>query len=668
MVLLGFRRIQPYYESDDKKRKSEKVFEREFTPVSKNPKEWLPAIELFGEGIFIEFPSMEMWKLNDSTAAVGIEIARNFILLNRHQEALKIIDTVGKTCDKEYKILAAECAADLMAWTKMYGNAVENYDFALHIFRAIRENGDEFVILAEDEQQIIKNRINYKRGAIRKLAEQGRFTPDWLDYREAQRKHLEEESLLEAYWMYLDVTKNYPDTLCAEASECCLIKILTMLSNPAFIKEAAKRYDIVFDQLEDAKVQLRQAKRTAMAQPFMIGLETYVERLKYVVKMWESTPFGRKALQQAEERAEKFIEKNKYGLYRGEVLLDIGAAHLVSFFDLANGEKWLNRATDWFDEVQKFDKDLKDFELPESVRKASTPPKNERFTDRWNNVKMSQPKPGDFFNRRTCAWYWNSKRKDVILLQGLVAFAKEDYETAEKHWNLLAELDKEFYAQQKAAGWEDATTLARLIWNLRNQKGSLYATPEEMASFKDTKRRLAILIADLFYESEKHKEALSIYQRLENRELGTLSKNEKAYVMLGIFNCFCWDKNVDEIAYIEPKSKLFIGTPSECRAVFGYANRITQRGNLESYFRSIRSLEYCISKFFDSDDIETILFFYIDRCKAIADTINSNDFCDEKSTVRELYQKVKSMCRVYLNDQEKKIYRKAVETILSNIP
>jgi tetratricopeptide (TPR) repeat protein len=184
--------------------------------------------------------------------------------------------------------------------------------------------------------------------------------------------------------------------------------------------------------------------------------------------------------------------------------------------------------------VQKFDKDLKDFELPEAVRKASTPPKNERFTDRWNNVKMSQPKPGDFFNRRTCAWYWNSKRKDVTLLQGLVVFAKENYETAEKHWNILAELDKEFYVQQKAAGWENATTLARLIWNLRNQKGSLYATPEEMASFKDPKRRLAILIADLFYESEKHKEALSIYQRLENRELGTLSKNEKAYVMLEI--------------------------------------------------------------------------------------------------------------------------------------
>ncbi|MDR1140210.1 MAG: hypothetical protein LBL62_00860, partial [Planctomycetaceae bacterium] len=234
------------------------------------------------EGLFVEFPAMDTWKLDDSTAAVGIEIATNFILLNRHEEAFNVINFIGQNCDKEYKILAAECAADLMSWTKMYGQAVEFYDLALRFFRAIRENGDEFVILAEDEQRIIKNRINYKRGSIYKLAEQGRFTLDWLAYREAQRKHLSEESLLEAIWMYLDIIKNYPNTLSAEASECYVIKILTLFSNPAFVKEAAKRYKIIENELEDAKAHLRQAKRTAMAQPFIVGLEAYVERLKFV--------------------------------------------------------------------------------------------------------------------------------------------------------------------------------------------------------------------------------------------------------------------------------------------------------------------------------------------------------------------------------------------------
>jgi hypothetical protein len=44
-----------------------------------------------------------------------------------------------------------------------------------------------------------------------------------------------------------------------------------------------ERYGIILDELEDAKAHLRQAKRTAMAQPFMVGLETYVERLKFVL-------------------------------------------------------------------------------------------------------------------------------------------------------------------------------------------------------------------------------------------------------------------------------------------------------------------------------------------------------------------------------------------------
>jgi hypothetical protein len=72
-----------------------------------------------------------------------------------------------------------------------------------------------------------------------------------------------------------------------------------------------------------------------------------------------------------------------------------------------------------------------------------------------------------------------------------------------------------------------------------------------MASFKDPKRRMAILIADLYYESEQHQKALSIYQSLENRRLGTLSKNERAYVVLCMFACHGWDFKKNEIDYME---------------------------------------------------------------------------------------------------------------------
>lgn len=46
MALLGFKRINPEYDIDDR---------NTFNPVSRKPQNWLPAVELKGEGIFIAF-------------------------------------------------------------------------------------------------------------------------------------------------------------------------------------------------------------------------------------------------------------------------------------------------------------------------------------------------------------------------------------------------------------------------------------------------------------------------------------------------------------------------------------------------------------------------------------------------------------------------------------
>ena len=62
MVLQGFRRILPTAVSDSKATEISdsaelnkgEVSNAEFSPISREPKNWLPAIELFGEGIFIK--------------------------------------------------------------------------------------------------------------------------------------------------------------------------------------------------------------------------------------------------------------------------------------------------------------------------------------------------------------------------------------------------------------------------------------------------------------------------------------------------------------------------------------------------------------------------------------------------------------------------------------
>ena len=327
--------------------------------------------------------------------------------------------------------------------------------------------------------------------------------------------------------------------------------------------------------------------------------------------MWEKTPLGRKALQTVEERAEKFLEKNKYGLYRGEVLLDIGTAHLVSNFDIEKGEQWLNRAAEWFDSARQFDKDLQEFELPEQVRRVSTPPKNERFKDRWENVRLSQPKPGDLFNRRTCEWYFQSKQKELVLMRGLIAFAKNDLEPARECWGQLTILDKDFYEAQAQNGWGNATTHYRLMQRIKHQPGALFATTEEMNSFKGTKRRLAVLIADLYYLAEEPRKAYMLYQLLESGTFGTLSYNEKAYICFAKFSCMGWEPHANEIAYIESKLKAFVGTPSEVRTILGYANRLTARVSQDdlshgsnSLQKKVKAYEYLVQKFPETEEAE----------------------------------------------------------------
>lgn len=54
MVLQGFRRILPAAVTDSEERKELGLSNDEFSPISKNNTNWLPAIELFGEGIFIQ--------------------------------------------------------------------------------------------------------------------------------------------------------------------------------------------------------------------------------------------------------------------------------------------------------------------------------------------------------------------------------------------------------------------------------------------------------------------------------------------------------------------------------------------------------------------------------------------------------------------------------------
>ena len=65
MVLQGFRRILPTSITDPDEKVKQGVSNAEFSPISREPKNWLPAIELFGEGIFIELNEAKVTEWED---------------------------------------------------------------------------------------------------------------------------------------------------------------------------------------------------------------------------------------------------------------------------------------------------------------------------------------------------------------------------------------------------------------------------------------------------------------------------------------------------------------------------------------------------------------------------------------------------------------------------
>lgn len=80
-VLYGFKRISPSKVIGDDEREEKGLNERECAPLSREELDWLPAIELFGEGIFIEFreDAIKEWENKN--------LSRYSKMLNRYQNS-----------------------------------------------------------------------------------------------------------------------------------------------------------------------------------------------------------------------------------------------------------------------------------------------------------------------------------------------------------------------------------------------------------------------------------------------------------------------------------------------------------------------------------------------------------------------------------------------------
>ena len=356
-----------------------------------------------------------------------------------------------------------------------------------------------------------------------------------------------------------------------------------------------------------------------------------IERLEQRLGLWMKLPLGPAAIEAAERETEKFIERDKYGLYRGEAMLNCGLCRLEVFFDPDRAEPWLKRASDWFDTVKKMDTALLKLEVPSKSKAASQPPKNEHFTDTWTNILEARPQAGNLFNRRECKWYLGSKTKDAALWLGFIAFSRGNMAEAKTQWERIAEIDKDFNRRIKETRGS-GTTSTRLLHFLETQPGLLHATKDELSAFKDKRRRFAVLFADCAYVAEKRELAEKIYRQLDAGELGALSKNEKAYVTYAIFDCLCWKWTANETKFLQTHWSIIEGSPTEKRALMGLANRMDKASvNYGNISKRLQLREQLITKFPKSPEAEEALYRNVfDMLIVVYDFENIEKYLQEK--------------------------------------
>ncbi|MDO4585407.1 MAG: hypothetical protein Q4D62_15070 [Planctomycetia bacterium] len=497
----------------------------------------------------MKIPPLEEWNIDAGNALCAIEIANCLLDDGQPELALRIIDQVGQNFSDESRVLAAETGGDLYVKMGMLDRVMEFYSFGLKVLETLKkieyELGKGDRIFFSEEQKIIKNRLETKRKTAKKQLDADRYGPDWVAYREAREKEFAKDYLM-AYWLYEKLIADYPDTIYAEASRCYRIVLLTKFADVTNLEKVPDIIKSKQKQISSLRMKLNSAKEQKNKENLQ-KYQTEIDELTAFLTLASTLPTGLSALERAEKEAEAFITSEENGLYRGEVMLEIGLCWLNIFVEPHKAEKWLQRSWNWFEKIRRLDTQLVQFQVPGKAVQVSKPPETERVQDTiWHNITYVNLKPGELFNRRECSWYAVSKEKTAISWLGLIAYAQEDYPRAKKIWETLYTLDSHFQQEDDSNGFT-WSYVKRFLWNIDHNRGGMYAWSSEMAAFQGTKIRWQLLLADMELEMQNYPPAERKFRKLLRNPEILCDRERAAYCSFALGTALMYLRQKEEM-------------------------------------------------------------------------------------------------------------------------
>jgi len=300
---------------------------------------------------------------------------------------------------------------------------------------------------------------------------------------------------------------------------------------------------------------------------------------------------------EAERKLAAFWKKERYGLYRGEALLELGRIALEHQVRGRLAKGYFDTLDEWLDEVAEQDTFVEAFSIKEAAEKVTKPPGAEKKVDFWGNVKKEEIKPGQVVNRRTCPWYLNELREHCAAFRGFLFFVAGKKEEALECYKRILDLDPQTRRMESGL---IPNNYSRLSWGAR--QGYLYACPHELRLYAG-RQRLAVLLGDFYYVTQEFERAAAMARRLLKGEFGTLSSPQRDYPQFLMGSAVCRGKGAREaFAAYEKVLKRRDGTFTEDRAAFAAGNiaghvgdvAVWERGQdlLRGLIRSGRRNEY----------------------------------------------------------------------------
>jgi len=501
----------------------------------KNPKAVPPPPPSMPADIQVELPPPDKWTIDNKTVRFAIEGVNCLCDAGKYQEALKIIDRIGKNTDTVGRIYAAESAGDLFLGMRMLTKSLDMYKAAMN-FTSMHKSQfspgeEELRKVFEAEIAVAVKRIAAKCAKVTKLLEIEKYGPEWVLYKDAEILRKQKKRFFAALTKYSELSKTAKETMFGDAAEFATIKTFFALADKDGVKVLADEAAEMIATLEQKKQVRRNLAFQAPSPSKLTKLDDEIAAMSSSLQNLKALPTGKNAGAEALRRSEIFLAGNKFGLYRGEVLFECGNYQLEGKYDVKAAIEAYTKSKEWCDAALKLDKELNAFPIPEKPASISAPPKTMKKRDDWGNIDWAIPAPGKLFNRRTANWYLGYLRIMSGTKLALAYFIDGKKEEAIDELWVITAFDEEEKKQWKIGMPNSYSRLRRGF-----EDGRLFATQEDIRHFESI-AKIQLLTADYYYELEQWLEAKKRYTRIYEEHYDRLSTTAKAYLDLVRAHC-----------------------------------------------------------------------------------------------------------------------------------